>query len=51
MDIKISIESETRPHKLILQPEGKEISFEYRDGRVYFEIARMNMHNIIEVLK
>ena len=51
IDIKLSIELDTKPTKLILQPEGRELSFEYRDGRAYVELDRLDIHNIIEVVK
>ncbi len=50
VDIRISVACEKKPEKLILQPEGKELSFEYRDGRAYFEIGRLDMHCAVEVI-
>ncbi len=51
VDIKLSIELDAKPAKLILQPEGRELDFEYKDGRAYVELDRLNIHSIIEVVK
>ena len=51
VDIKLSIGLDTKPAKLILQPEGRELSFEYKYGRAYFELDRLDIHSVIEVVK
>ena len=50
IDIKLSVALSDRPDKLILQPDNSEIPFEYRDGRAYFAVERVNIHSIIEVV-
>ena len=50
LDIKLSIAARHAPQKLTLQPEHRDIPFEYRDGRAYFEIDRLDIHNIVEVV-
>lgn len=49
LDIRLSIALPEAPKKLILQPEGKELSVEYRDGRAYVAIDRVDIHSVIEV--
>ena len=49
LDIKLSIALPSKPKALILQPEGKELSFEYKDKRVYVDVDRVNIHSIIEI--
>ena len=49
LDIKLSIELKNEPKKLVLQPQGKELVFEYRDGRATVLIDRVDIHDIIEV--
>jgi hypothetical protein len=49
LDIKLSIELKNEPKKLVLQPQGKELAFEYRDGRATVLIDRVDIHDIIEV--
>lgn len=51
VDIRLSIALPAAPEKLILQPEGRELPFEYRDGRVSVEIDRVNMHSVLEVIQ
>ena len=49
LDITLSIELDKKPQKLILQPENRELEFEYKDGRAYVEINRVDIHSIIEI--
>ena len=51
IDIRLSIALNEKPKELILQPEGRSIPFEYRDGRAYLELDRLNIHDIIEVIQ
>ena len=51
LDITLSIATDTKPKRLVLQPEGRELEFSYCDGRAYVEIDRMNIHNIVEVVE
>lgn len=51
LDIRLSLSSSLKPKKLILQPEGKEIPFAYENGRIYFDIQRVDIHSIIEVVR
>ena len=51
LDIELSILLEKAPKKLILQPDGKELGFEYKNGRAYAKIDRVNIHDIVEVVK
>lgn len=49
LDITLSIELDKKPQKLILQPENRELEFEYKGGRAYVEINRVDIHSIIEI--
>lgn len=49
LDIKLSIELKNEPKKLVLQPQGEELAFEYRGGRATVLIDRVDIHDIIEV--
>lgn len=48
LDITLSAEMSEIPQKLVLQPEGREIPFEIRNGRIYFDIDRVYIHNVVE---
>jgi hypothetical protein len=50
LDIKLSIALDKRPAALMLQPEAKALDFEWRDGRAYVSIDRIDIHSIIEVI-
>lgn len=49
LDIRISVLAPKPPKRIVLQPQHKELPFEYRDGRAYFEISRLDIHNVVEV--
>lgn len=48
-DICLSVAVKSVPEKILLQPENRELSFEYRDGRVYFTVDRVDIHSIVEM--
>lgn len=50
LDTSLSILLDEAPKKLILQPYGKELDFEYKNGRAYVKIDRIDIHDIIEVV-
>ena len=51
LDIKLSVKSDNPPVKMILQPQGKELAFEYKDGRAYVSVGRVDIYDIIEFCK
>ena len=51
VDIKLSIALEKAPKQLLLQPEGRELAFTYENGRAYFEVSRLDIHSIVEVVE
>ncbi len=50
LDIRLSVQVAQKPQKLVLQPEGKELAFELIGDRVYFNIDRLDIHSIVEVV-
>ena len=50
LDVTVSVKADTLPGKVILQPEGRELEFSCRDGRVYFDIPRIDIHSVIEII-
>ena len=50
LDIQLSIDLPTPPNELILHPEEKTLPFEYRNGRAYVAIERLDIHSVLEVL-
>lgn len=51
LDIEISVFCEKKPVRMILQPEGKELAFEYRNGRAYTKVDRIDIHGVLEVVE
>ncbi len=50
LDIELSIALNDTPQALVLQPEARKLDFEWRDGRAYVRIDRIDIHSIIEVV-
>ncbi|MBR5307966.1 MAG: alpha-L-fucosidase [Clostridia bacterium] len=51
VDIRISVATDRAPEKILLQPDGRELAFEYKNGRAYFDIDRVYIHSIAEIVK
>ena len=49
LDVTLSIKAEKKPRGLILQPEGRELAFEWKDGKITVEIPRVDLYEIIEI--
>ena len=50
LDAELSLELDEKPQALILQPESKALEFEYRNGRAYFSVDRIDIHSIVEII-
>ena len=49
LDIKVSVALDSADHKLTLQPGNRDIPFTFEDSRAYFEIPRIDIHNIVVI--
>ncbi len=49
LDIELSITLPNPLKKLVLQPEGRELSFVYDNARATVQISRVDIHSIIEI--
>jgi hypothetical protein len=49
-DLKVEYLRDKKPSKVILLPENKELEFSYNNGRVCFEIEKLDIHSIIEII-
>lgn len=50
LDIELELSLPTKVSKLILQPEGTELSFEYEtNGKISVSVSRVDIHSIIEI--
>lgn len=50
-DITLSVEAAEKPSALILRPSGEALSFTYRDGRAETAVNRVDIHEIIEIVR
>ena len=49
-NLKIEYLHDKKPKKLVQFPDNKELEFSYKNGRVCFEIASLDIHSIIEII-
>ena len=49
-NLKIEYLRDKKPNKVMQFPENKELQFSYINGRVCFEIERLDIHSIIEII-
>jgi len=47
--VKASVKCAEKPSKVILQPANQSLDFDYKDGRVFFEIKDFNCYEIVEI--
>jgi hypothetical protein len=47
--LEIAIQSTKKPGKITLQPEGRPLPFEYRDGAARFTVPRLDIHGIVVI--
>lgn len=50
VDIVVSVGCDKKPKEILLQPDGKKLAFTFKDGRAYVNIARVDIHSILEVI-
>ncbi len=51
LDLKLSVECGKKDTQIILRPEGKRLSAEYKDGRLFFTVDRVDIHSIVEIIE
>lgn len=49
-DIKASVRMDKKPRKIVLQPEGEVLKFDFTDGKVSFTIPTLAIHDIVEII-
>lgn len=45
-NVKCSVKKENKPSKVTLEPQGKEIDFEFIDGKVQFTVPEVDIHQM-----
>ena len=48
-DIDVSVRLPRKPRKILRQPEGVSLPFDYRDGKAFFRLDTLDIYEIIEV--
>ena len=48
-DLTVSISTQKKPAKIILQPEGKEMDFSYSNGISTLVVPKLEIHSILEI--
>jgi len=50
-DLTVSFKSTTKPKKIVLQPEDKEMKFTYSAGKSTLNIPKLEIHSILEIVE
>ncbi|MFA5329330.1 MAG: alpha-amylase family protein [Prolixibacteraceae bacterium] len=48
-NLTVTIPSVTKPSRIILQPEGKELEFTFADGKSKIVVPKLEIHSILEI--
>ncbi len=48
-DLTVTLKSPSKPVKIVMQPEGKEIKFTYAGGKATVLIPKLDIHTILEI--
>ena len=48
-NVLCSVKCDNKPSKITLEPEGKEIPFEYENGRVSFTVPKVDIHQMVVI--
>ena len=48
-NVLCSVKCDNKPSKITLEPEGKEIPFEYENGRVSFTVPKVDIHQMLVI--
>ena len=50
-EISVTLRADLQPQKPVLQPQGRELVFQYENGAVHFCVDRVDFHNIVEIFE
>ena len=48
-NVKCEIKTPAKPSRIALEPQGKELSFEYADGKAKFVVPEVDIHQIVAI--
>jgi len=49
-DLTVSVKTPAKPAKIVMQPEGKEMQFNYSNGKSTVLIPKLEIHSILEIV-
>ncbi len=49
-DLKVEIKTGSQPKKIILQPEGRELAVEYKNGISKVIVPELHVHSVLEII-
>lgn len=49
-DLEIKINTDKKPFKIVLQPEGRELKSEFKNGITTVTLSELKIHSIVEIL-
>ena len=48
-DIEVSVRLDRKPERIVCQPDGRDIKFNYKNGKAVFRIDSLEIYDIIEI--
>jgi len=51
VDLTLSVKTDNKDARVILRPEGRELECRYKNGRIYFDVDRVDIHSVAEVIE
>ena len=48
-DIEVSVRLDRKPERIVCQPAGRDIKFNYENGKAVFRIDSLEIYDIIEI--
>lgn len=45
----ITIRSESRPNRIVMQPQGRELNFSYHEGKVHLKVDPIEIYDILVI--
>ncbi len=50
-NIEVTVKVDSKPSKVVLQPENRELEYEFNAGQINFKIAELEIHSVIVIEK
>ena len=50
-DIEVTVKVDKKPKSVILQPEGKNLNCEFKNGKAVFRVPEIKIHEIVQIIE